>query len=129
MTATSTAGTTIADKKSIETPDEVREFPNGRMDILTLGGTIFSRATFEPGWKWSESVKPIVHTESCELPHAAYVAAGSLHIVMDDGRELDANPGDLFVVGPGHDAWVTSDEACVLLDFGGDDADYAKPVD
>ncbi len=121
--------TTIADKKSIETPDEVREFPNGRMDILNIGRTTFVRTVFQPGWKWSDSVKPLVNTESCELPHAAYVAAGSLHVVMDDGRELDATAGDLFVVAPGHDAWVTGDEACVLYDFGTEDVDYAKPAD
>jgi hypothetical protein len=121
--------TTTAAKKSIDTPDEVREFDNGRIDLVAIGDTTFFRAVFEPGWKWSESVKPIAGTESCEMPHASFVASGSLHIVMDDGTELDVGPGDLMVVGPGHDAWVTSEEPCVMYDFGGQDEDYAKPAD
>jgi hypothetical protein len=120
--------TTTAAKKSIETPDEVREFDHGRIDLVTIGGTTLFRAVFEPGWRWSVSVKPIAGTESCEMPHASFVAAGSLHIVMDDGTELDVGPGDLMVIAPGHDAWVTSDEPCVMYDFGGEDADYAKPA-
>jgi hypothetical protein len=120
--------TTIIEKRSIEAPDEVLEFANGRVELLTIGGTTFARSVFQPGWRWSESVKPIVHTESCELPHAAYVVSGAMHIRMDDGRGLDVTAGDLLVVGPGHDAWVTSDEPCVLYDFGGEDADYAKPA-
>ena len=117
-----------ASKKSIESADEVRKFDKGHMDIVTLGDVVFSRAVFEPGWKWSESVKPIAGTESCQLPHAGFVASGSLHIEMDDGTGLDVTVGDVLVVGPGHDAWVTSDEPCVMYDFGGEDADYAKPA-
>ena len=120
--------TITADKKSIRTPDEVREFDKGRIEMLTIGETFFARTVFEPGWRWSESVKPLVGTESCELPHAAYVASGALHVSMDDGRQLDVEAGELFVVGPGHDAWVIGDEPCVLYDFGGEDADYAKPA-
>ncbi len=81
--------TTTAAKKSIDTPDEVREFDKGRIDLVTIGDTTFFRAVFEPGWRWSTSVKPIAGTESCEMPDASFVAAGSLHIVMDDGTELD----------------------------------------
>ncbi len=120
--------TTAATKKSIEAPDEVREFDKGRIEFVTIGETTFARATFQPGWSWSKCVKPIVGTESCELPHASYVAAGSLHVRMDDGRELELNAGDLFVVGPGHDACVTSDVPCVMYDFANEDADYAKPA-
>ena len=119
--------TATAQKKSLTSPDEVREFPKGRLEISTIGDSLFGRAVFEPGWKWSESVKPIAGTASCEFPHACYVTAGSLHVVMDDGTELDVGAGDVFVVGPGHDAWVTSDEPCVLYDLAGDDDDYAKP--
>jgi hypothetical protein len=121
--------TTTATKKSIDTPDEVREFDKGRIDLVAIGDTTFFRAVFEPGWKWSESVKPIAGTESCEMPHASFVASGSLHIVMDDGTELDVGPGDLMVIAPGHDAWVTGEEPCVMYDFGGQDEDYAKPAD
>lgn len=122
MTMTSTATA-----KSIDAPDEVREFPLGRIDIVTIGDTMFARTVLEPGWRWSESVKPIAGTDSCDLPHATFLASGSLHVRMDDGTELDARAGDVVVIGPGHDAWVTGDEQCVMYDFGGEDADYATP--
>jgi uncharacterized cupin superfamily protein len=123
----STAAT--VSKKSIESPDEVREVPKGRIEMVTIGDTSFSRSIFEPGWKWSESVKPIAQTESCEFVHKLYVASGSLRVRMDDGTELDLEPGDVAVIGAGHDAWVTSSEPCVAYDFGDEDADYAKPAD
>ena len=116
-------------KKSIDTPDEVREIDKGRIDIVEIGGLQFARTVFEPGWRWSESVKPIARTESCEFPHRLYVASGALHVRMDDGTELDLGPGDVAVIGPGHDAWVTGEEPCLMYDFGGEDADYAKPGD
>ena len=121
--------TVTAAKKSIDTPDEVREFDKGRMEMVMLDDLLFGRAVFEPGWKWSESVKPIAQTESCEFPHRLFVASGSLHIRMDDGTELDATAGDVVLIDPGHDAWVTGNEPCVMYDFGGGDADYAKPRD
>ena len=116
-------------KKSIDTPDEVREIDKGRIDIVEIGGLQFARTVFEPGWRWSESVKPIARTESCEFPHRLYVASGALHVRMDDGTELDLGSGDVAVIGPGHDAWVTGEEPCLMYDFGGEDADYAKPGD
>jgi hypothetical protein len=116
-----------AAKKSIDTPDEVRAFDKGRIEMITIGDLVFARSTFEPGWKWSSCVKPIAQTDSCEFPHRVFIASGSLHIRMDDGTELDLNAGDVAVIGPGHDAWVTSTVPCVGYDFGGDDADYAKP--
>ena len=78
---------------------------------------VFGRAVFEPGWKWSECVKPIAGTDLCMVHHNGFVVSGSLHIVMEDGTEYDINPGDVFVCPPGHDAWVTSHEACVAYDF------------
>lgn len=116
----------VAEKKSLGKPDEVREFPNGRMDIVEVAGVTFGRAVFEPGWKWSESVKPIAGTESCEFPHAGYVESGTLHVRMEDGTDLEVTEGDVVVIGPGHDAWVVGDEPCVMYDFGDEDADYAK---
>ena len=74
----------------------------------TVEGIAFDRAVFEPGWKWSEHVKPIAGTESCEFPHRFIVTEGSLHIRMDDGTELDVGPGEAAVVPPGHDAWVSA---------------------
>ena len=120
--------TATAQKKSLDSPDEVTEFPKGRIELTSIGDKLFGRAVFEPGWKWSEHVKPIAGTESCEFPHACYVISGSIHVVMDDGTELDVAAGEVFVIGPGHDAWVTSDEPCVVYDVAAEeDEDYAKP--
>lgn len=120
--------TTISiQKRSIDSPDEVREFEKGRLDIVTLGDVVFARTVFQPGWRWSDHVRPIAGTESCEFPHRLYVASGSLHVRMDDGAELDCLPGDVVLVDSGHDAWVTSAEPCVMYDFGEEDRDYAKP--
>lgn len=114
-------------KKSINTPDEVREIPNARLEFVKLGDTLFGRMIAQPGWKWSDSVKPIAQTDSCEFPHQLHVLSGALHVKMDDGTELDLVTGDVAVIAPGHDAWVIGDEPCVMVDFGDDDADYATP--
>lgn len=114
-------------KKSIDKPDEVRIFDKGHLNALTLGDVVFGRAVFEPGWKWSECVKPIAGTDSCQVHHNGFIVAGSLHVVMDDGTEYDVNAGDVFVCPPGHDAWVTSDEPCIAYDFSPAAASYAKP--
>jgi len=114
-------------QKNIDKPDEIRRFDKGHLDALTLGDVVFGRATFEPGWKWSECVRPIAGTESCEVHHNGYIVSGSLHIVMNDGSEHDLNAGDVFVCPPGHDAWVTSNKPCIALDFSADAARYAKP--
>jgi quercetin dioxygenase-like cupin family protein len=84
------------------------------------------RATLEPGWKWSEDVKPIAQTPSCHAEHNGYVVSGSLTIKMDDGQEsVNLNAGDAFHIPPGHDAWVTGNQPCILLDFTGV-KEYAK---
>ncbi len=119
--------TALAVKKSINTPDEVREIENCTIEMLELGEVVFGRMTARPGWSWSSSVKPIAQTDTCEFGHCMYVQSGSLHIKMDDGSELDVTAGDVVVIAPGHDAWVVGDEPCVMIDFGGDDKDYAKP--
>ncbi len=119
--------TTSLTKKSVNTPDEVRDMPNARIEFVTVGDVLFGRMIAQPGWKWSESVKPIAQTESCEFPHQLYVVSGALHVQMDDGAELDLVEGDVAVIAPGHDAWVVGDEPCVMVDFGDQDADYAKP--
>ena len=91
----------------------------GRLEIVQLGDLTVGRAIFEPGWKWSEHVKPIAGTASCQAPYNGYILSGHLKIVMDDGTETDGGPGDAVVVAPGHDAWVVGTEACVMLDFSG----------
>jgi uncharacterized cupin superfamily protein len=112
--------------KNFESPDETREFEgNGRAKMLNLGGHTVGLGTFEPGWKWSANVKPIAGTDSCEVAHFAYVLSGSMRVFMDDGTEAECGPGDVVAIPPGHDAEVTSDEACVMVDFG-EIGDYAK---
>jgi hypothetical protein len=111
--------------RNLDSPDETRTFDKGRLDLVELSGAVIGRARFEPGWRWSECVKPIAGTASCEAGHTGYVLEGHLHIVMDDGTEGEAGPGDAFVIAPGHDAWVVGDEPCVALDWSGV-ADYAK---
>ena len=111
--------------KGFDAPDETREFPNGRADILEIGGGEVGRFVFEPGWRWSHDVKSIAGTESCEAPHFQYHVAGQLAIRMDDGREFVAGPGDVTSLPSGHDAWVVGDEPAVVIDWYGA-SNYAK---
>ena len=76
-----------------------------------------ARAEFNPGWEWVTDVGPLVGTDSCQATHTSYVVSGRLHVRMDDGREADLGPGDAHIVGPGHNAWVVGDEACITIDF------------
>lgn len=114
-----------AQRKSLNQPDETRNFPKGKVDLVTVRDLSIGRGTFEPGWKWSECVKPIAGTERCEAPHMAYFISGRMRAVMDDGQELEFGPGDVMWLPPGHDAWVVGDQQCVVVDFGGFE-DYAK---
>jgi uncharacterized cupin superfamily protein len=111
---------------SLDQPDETRTFENGRVDLVRLGDVAIGRAKFEPGWRWSESVKPIAGTESCEAHHVGYAISGRLHVVADDGGEAEVGPGEAYVVMPGHDAWVVGDEPFVGLEFQSAET-YAKP--
>ncbi len=111
--------------RSFEQPDETRAFPNGRAEIVKIGGAEVGRLVFEPGWRWSSDVKPIAQTASCEAPHFQYHVSGRLAIQMDDGTELIAGPGDITSLPSGHDAWVVGDEAVVTVDWFGASS-YAK---
>jgi hypothetical protein len=115
-------------KKKLDNPDEKREFPNGKVELVTIGDVTFGRGTFYPGWKWSKSVKPIAKTDSCLAPHTQYHISGVLHVKMDDGTELEYGPGDVGVIPPGHDAWVVGNEPVVVIDFTGF-THYAEPAD
>lgn len=115
------------EKKTMNAPDEVRSFDKGRLDLATVGAVTFGRATLQPGWKWSESVKPVVKTELCEAPHTQYHVSGRLHVKMADGSELEFGPGDVSMLPPGHDAWVVGDEPAVVIDISGMQ-NYAKPA-
>jgi hypothetical protein len=113
-------------KKNLGSPDEKRSFPKGKIELAKLGDITFGRAIFEPGWKWSESVKPIVKTNSCQASHTSYHISGRLRVRLDDGTEQEFGPGDVGVVPPGHDAWVVGTEPVVMIDITGM-TQYAKP--
>ncbi len=110
---------------SFATPEEVREFPNGKAEIIIIGGSEIGRYTFRPGWRWSVDVKPIAKTDSCQVPHMQYHLAGRVAIQMDDGTQFVANPGDVTSLPSGHDAWVIGDEPAVTIDWFGAST-YAK---
>jgi hypothetical protein len=111
--------------KSFSKADEVREFPNGRAEILAIASAQIGRIVFQPGWRWSSDVKPIANTPSCEAPHFQYHVSGKLGIRMDDGTEYVAGPGDVTSLPSGHDAWVIGDEPAVVVDWFGA-SNYAK---
>jgi len=114
-----------AERKTFAAPDETRSFERGRVDLVAIGGSDIGRLTLHPGWRWSEHVKPIAGTDLCEAPHFQYHVAGTLHVVMADGTEFDARPGDVTALPHGHDAWVVGDEDVVLVDWWGA-SNYAK---
>jgi class 3 adenylate cyclase len=96
-------------RKSLATPDEVRRFPDGRVEIVNLDENALGRFHFEPGWRWSVNVAPIAGTASCQHRHFGYCLGGQLHAVMDDGTEIDIVSDDGYEIPPGHDAWVVGD--------------------
>jgi hypothetical protein len=87
------------------------------VDVVRLGETTAARMTFEAGWKWSECVKPVVGTDSCQVRPVGVAQSGKLHIAHEDGTEVDIEPGDAYVIEPGHDAWVVGDEKFVGFEF------------
>ena len=111
--------------KTFALADEVREFPNGKAEIVRIGDLEIGRLTFQPGWRWSSDVQPLAQTPSCEAPHFQYHVSGTLGIRMDDGTELVARAGDVTSLPKGHDAWVIGDEPAVVVDWFGA-TNYAK---
>jgi hypothetical protein len=100
-------------------PDEVRRFPHGMAQILNVGGGVVGRLTLEPGWRWSQDVKPLAGTEWCEAPHFQYHVSGTIRVHMADGTEFDAKAGEVTMLPSGHDAWVVGDEPVVVVDWQG----------
>ena len=103
--------------KSFDSPDETRTPDKTRLDVVDLGSAKAARATFEPGWRWSECIKPVVGGDSCQARHVGVTTSGRLHLVHNDGTEADVGPGDAYVFEPGHDAWVVGDEPFVAYEF------------
>ena len=112
-------------KKSLNSPDEVRSFEKGKVELANFGDLTIGRAVLQPGWSWEVCVKPIAKTESCQAPHTQYVISGRMKVVMDDGSTEEFGPGDAMIIPPGHDAWVIGNEPCVSIDFTGL-KEYAK---
>jgi hypothetical protein len=106
-------------EKSFDSPDELRTPPKASVAVVDLDGAKVARLVFEPGWRWSESVKPIVGTDSCQVRHLGVLVSGTLHVVGADGVGRDIRTGAAYVIPPGHDSWVVGDEPVVAYEFDG----------
>jgi len=105
------------EKKSFESPDETRAPDKTKVAVVNLGGVTAARLTMQPGWKWSECIKPVVGGDACQARHVGAVQSGTLHIAHGDGTKTEVGPGDVYVIEPGHDAWVVGDEEFVGFEF------------
>jgi hypothetical protein len=103
--------------RDFESPDETRVPEKTRVEVVRLGDVSAARFTFEPGWRWSECVKPVAGTESCQARHVGVVHSGRIGVRHDDGTELELGPGQAYVIEPGHDAWVIGDDRFVGYEF------------
>ena len=113
------------EQRDFASPDDVRTFSHGRLEVLRIGGSEIGRLVLQPGWRWSEHVKPVAGTELCEAPHFQYHVAGTLRIRTADGAEFDATPGQVTSLPAGHDAWVVGEDDVVVVDWWGA-SNYAK---
>ena len=113
------------EQRDFASPDEVRAFDHGWLELLRIGDSEIGRLVLQPGWRWSEHVKPIAGTELCEAPHFQYHVAGTLRIKAADGTEFDASPGQVTSLPAGHDAWVVGEEEVVVVDWWGA-SNYAR---
>jgi hypothetical protein len=108
-----------AHARTFDKSDEVQTFTNGRLEIIRIGDRDIGRTVFEPGWRWSNDVKPIAQTDLCQKHHVGYMVAGKMVVQMADGTELELTAGSVTEIPPGHDAWTVGDETCVMVDWGG----------
>ena len=114
--------------RSFDTPDETRKPDKTTVEVVDFGGLKAARLTAQPGWRWSECIKPVVGGDSCQSHHLGAVVSGRMHIAHNDGTEGDIGPGDAYVIEPGHDAWVVGNEAFVGFEFDASSAaNYARP--
>lgn len=113
-------GTLAANElKRFSEADEVRTVEKGRVEFVHLGDSTIARIRLEPGWRWSEHVKPIAKTEFCEVAHCQYVISGRLRLVTSDHQEFEIGAGDVFCISTPHDAWVLGNEPFVAVDWAG----------
>ena len=105
--------------RSFDAPDETRTPDKTKVEIVRMGGTSASRMSLQPGWRWSESIKPIAGGERCQMRHVGVLQSGTMHVVHDDGTEQEIGAGQAYVIEPGHDAWVVGDEPVIVIDWGG----------
>jgi hypothetical protein len=113
--------------RGFDAPDETRTPEKTHVDVVRMGRTTAARYTFEPGWKWSECVKPVVGTDSCQVHHVGIAQSGRLHVKHEDGTDGEIGPGEAYVIEPGHDAWVVGDETFIGFEFDSHSAEeYAK---
>tara|TARA_B100000686_G_C16383728_1_gene758842 strand:- start:272 stop:634 length:363 start_codon:yes stop_codon:yes gene_type:complete len=108
--------------KNFNSPDETKTPEKTKVEVVKVGDQVVSKITFQPGWKWSECIKPAVGTDSCQKKHVGMVQSGRIHVVNDDGSSIECGPGDAYVFLPGHDGWVVGDEECVCYEFESDSA-------
>ena len=108
-------------------PDETRTPDKTKVEVVRLGGATAARMRLEPGWRWSECIKPVVGGERCQVRHVGLLQSGTMHVLHDDGTEQEIGPGQAYTIDPGHDAWVVGDEAVVGFEFDSKAAEeYAK---
>jgi len=113
------------DLRRFEKPDETRTFEKGKFETIKLGDMVIGRATYEPGWKWSEHVGKAAGQKSCPVEHVGMVVSGTAAVLMDEGTYYEMRAGDLFYVSPGHDSWVVGNEPYVSIHLMGA-GEYAK---
>lgn len=123
---TTPVGVTTFQVKSHDKPDEVRKPDKTRVEVVQLEGYTIGRFNFEPGWRWSECVKPVVKTERCQLSHVGHAISGRIKVQMADGTEKTISAGESYTIPPGHDAWVEGDQPFVGVEVLSADV-YAKP--
>ncbi len=107
---------TVANR-DVATPDRTMTFEHGQVEVVSLGEFTISRSTFEPGWRWSTSVKPIAKTDSCQVHHVGYLLSGRLHVATEDGGDTEIVAGEAYEIRPGHDGWVVGDQTVTSVEF------------
>jgi hypothetical protein len=105
------------EKKNFNTPDETKNTPNSKVETVKIGNTTFQRQTFQPGWRWTKDIKPLMKTDLCPVHHKGVLLSGKMHIVVENGNELDVMPGDAIIIPPRHDGWVIGNEPAVFISF------------